>query len=163
MHAFVRLPFRSPGAPPRSTEPPSRGFTLLEVAAALLLMGVSLGIAVPRVRALVDRSAVLGAREALVGLVGEARVRAVAHGGATVWIRTRPATALLEAGGDSVRLLRLEEDFGVALAFPGTRTQVALRFDGLGLGRVSSETVRITRNGREARMVVSAYGRVRRR
>jgi len=150
---------------PRPTSPraPASGFSLPELTLALLLLGVLLGLAAPSVRGLLDQSAVVAAREALVGMVGEARVQALAHGGATLTLRSAPASVVLSVSGDSLAGLALGERFGVELALSRRREEVGLRFDGLGLGRVSSETIRLTRNGHERGVVLSASGRVRRR
>lgn len=152
-------PLSPPFAP---ASPPARGFTLLELACALLLLSVLLGTALPRLRGVVDRSAVVAAREALAGALARARMDALTHGGARLRLQRRPSAVSVEVPGREPVLLPLEDRFGVELVLSRGRREVELRFDALGLGRMTSETVRIRRNGSEVRLVVSGYGRVRR-
>ena len=149
-------------AAPARPGPRLAGHTLVELAGALLLASVLLGMALPELRSLADRSAASGAREALVGLLAEARMAAVARGGATVELDAGAARAVLRAGGDSIAGVALRERFGVELRLAGGRPSSELRYDALGLGRLASETVAVRRGGSEARIVVSGYGRVRR-
>ena len=149
-----------PRAPLPSAAAP--GFTLVEVACALLLLTVLLGLAAPRLRGLADRSAVAAAREAVAGAVGRARARALVHGGATLRLRSGPARARVEAPGADTLRLALGEEYGVRLHLARGRGETEIRFDALGLGRMSSETVALRRNGAEVRLVISGYGRIRR-
>jgi prepilin-type N-terminal cleavage/methylation domain-containing protein len=143
---------------------PSRpGYTLVEVVAALVLLAVALAMGGPRLRGLADRSAVLGAREALVGLVGRARMAAVVHGGASLTIRASDGEVRVRTtDGDSLPSVLLGRRFGVTLTLSRSRQATELRFDALGLGRIASETISLRRGSAEGRVVVSGYGRVRR-
>jgi hypothetical protein len=57
----------------------------------------------------------------------------------------------------------LQEEYGVSLDLGGGRTDVELAYDALGLGRVASQTVVFRRGDATAELVVSGYGRLRRR
>ena len=139
-----------------------RGYTLLELMAVLALfalVGASLAPAARRYR---DRVAVLGARESVAGLIAEARVAALARGGAVVHVASEPWRAWSEGGQDTLRLTPLEEEWGVSVGLARGRHETRLVYDGLGLGRVASETLRFRRGEAEVGLVVSGYGRVRR-
>lgn len=138
-----------------------RGHTLPELCTALLLGALALSVVLPGASAARDRLSVAAAREGVAGLIAEARVAALAHGGATVHLETLPARAWSEAGDTVLRALDLTE-WGVSLALSGGRTSRVLRYDALGLGQVASETVRFRRGRVDRALVVSGFGRVRR-
>lgn len=141
----------------------TRGFTLLELVVAVALAALVLGAGLPAARRSVDRMAVVGAREALVGMVVRARSEAVARGGAVLVLDAAGATARVEAAGEVVDALDVASAFGVHLDPGGTASEVRLAFDGLGIGRIASRTVKLRRGRAEAGIVVSSYGRVSRR
>lgn len=147
---------------PRLSSSPhgSRGFTLLELATALLLLSFSLGSLLPAARRQLDRMAVLGAREEVVGLFHLARVEAVALGSATLHLESGTAFATLIAGGEVVGHAALMDEYGVTLTLSRGRSEADLTFDPLGLGRVASQTLRFYRGEAEAGLVVSSFGRV---
>lgn len=138
-----------------------RGTTLLELATVLLLLGLSGAVALPVGRRLSDRMAVVSAREALAGLLAEARTAALHHGGASVHLDREPFRAWYEVAGVPRRRVGLERGFHVALHV-GRDLPHVVRFDGLGLGQVASTTVRFRRGDAEAGLTLSSYGRVRR-
>ena len=140
-----------------------RGHTLVELTFVLLLVGVAVSSVAPTARKARDRAAVVAAREMLVGLVAEARQAAIETGAAGV--------RLLEAGGVAevvtaeavLRRVVLTSELGVSLELGGSRSDVELRYDALGLGRMASQTVTLRRGDAAAELIVSSYGRVRRR
>jgi hypothetical protein len=140
-----------------------RGHTLVELVFVLLLTGVAVSTVAPAARRQGDRTAVVAAREAVVGLLAEARVAAMERGGARVRIVADSALAELHAGGSLVRSARLGAELGVAVSLGGTTREAELAYDALGLGRVASQTIVFRRGGESTELVVSAYGRVRRR
>lgn len=139
-----------------------RGHTLIELVFVLLLVGVATASAAPAARRQRDRAMVVGAREAVVGLLAEARLTAVETGGASVRISASPARAEALAGGSPLRRVALDVEFGVTVSLSGSTTDAELVYDGLGLGRVASQTITFRRGTETAELVVSAYGRVRR-
>jgi prepilin-type N-terminal cleavage/methylation domain-containing protein len=139
------------------------GFTLLELIAALLIAAMTLSMILPAARRAVDRSAVVGARESIVGLVSRARAEARVGGGATLCLRARPAAAWIEVGAGRHEIVDLATEFGIDLRLSRNRDQVRLPFDALGIGRIASQTVTLTRGEATAGVVVSGYGRVIRR
>ncbi|MCG6954801.1 MAG: hypothetical protein LJF04_02330 [Gemmatimonadetes bacterium] len=140
-----------------------RGHTIAELCAVLLLLTLGLSFLEPTARRLRDRLAVVAAREAVASLVAEARIDAVQRGGAVVTLEAEPWRASLEVAGLTPRHVALERDLGVRVGLSRSRSEAKLRYDALGLGQVASETITFLRGGAEAALVVSAYGRVRRR
>ncbi len=140
-----------------------RGYTLIELSLVLTLATMTCLTLLPTARRLRDRMAVVAAREALAGLIARARVDALARGGSTVHVRGVSGRAWYEASDSVLATLELQRDFAVTVALGGTRDSADLRFDALGIGRIASQTLRFRRGSEEAVLVVSGYGRVRRR
>lgn len=142
---------------------PMRGHTLIELLLVLVLMGVSAAAMTPAAREYRDRAAVTAAREAVVGLLVEARMGAMERGRGVVRIVTDPWRAAAVAGDSTVRAVDLSAEYGVDLSLAGSPDTVEIRYDALGLGRVASRTLVFERGDQVASLVVSAFGRVRRR
>lgn len=140
-----------------------RGHTLIELAFVLFIVGVATASATPPALRLADRTAVVAAREAVVALIVEARLAAVESGGARVRIEGSPWQATALAQGATLRSVALQEEYGVSLELGNGRTDVDLAYDALGLGRVASQTVVFRRGDASAELIVSSYGRLRRR
>ena len=140
-----------------------RGFTLLEIVATLLLLGMAMSMLLPAARRVRDRSAVVGAREAIVGMVSRTRAHALARGGATLTLTSGSAEARVESGDAILERIYVGRGFGVTVELGRGRDSASISFDALGIGRVASQTVRVRRGESEAALVISAYGRVRRR
>lgn len=140
-----------------------RGHTLVELTFVLLLLGVAVTSVAPAARKARDRAAVTGAREALVGLLAEARQAAIESGSGAVRLSEGTGVAEAFAGAEVVRWLSVSADFGAEMSLGGARTTAELRYDALGLGRVASQTVVLSRGSARAVLVVSSYGRVTRR
>ena len=138
-----------------------RGYSLLELTVVLVLLGLGVSLLLPAARRAADRFAVVGAREDLAGRLATARSLAMSSGGAALVI-DEPGSSVWIQVGEHVR-----DSAGlrgaVVVELPGARTRAVLRFDGLGIGRVASQTVRFTRGRATASLVVSAYGAVSRR
>jgi prepilin-type N-terminal cleavage/methylation domain-containing protein len=140
---------------------PRAGFSIVELALALLILGIMAGIAVPATARARDRIAVGSARTELAAAVAVARSMAIVAGGATLVIDGPGAVAWIETAAQRVTS-RHEVGARYGVTLETVRDQpVSLRFDGLGIGRMTATTVRIRRGASEAALVVSAYGRVR--
>jgi Tfp pilus assembly protein FimT len=140
-----------------------RGHTLVELTFVLLLVGVAAASVAPTARQAQERAAVVAAREAVVGLLAEARLAAIESGGASVRIASDTGIAEALARGTTLRRVALATDFGVTLEVGGSGSSVELRYDALGLGRMTSLTIVFRRGQAAAELIVSSYGRVRRR
>jgi len=140
-----------------------RGHTLVELLLVLTLMGATGASLAPTALRYRDRASVVAAREALVGLLAEARLAAVESGGARVHIVADPWVASVESAGSTLRTVHFAGEYGVDLGLSGGGSSMELRFNALGLGIMAAQTVAFRRGSTEAEVVVSAYGRVRRR
>lgn len=137
------------------------GFTVPELLTVLLLLSLGVSVLAPTARRLVDRMAVLAAREAVVGMIVRARAQAVAVGGAELELDpVGNRVAVLEVAG-SAGSIDLDREFGVDLG-PDGAAATRLRFDPLGLGRAANRTLELRRGRVADTLTISAYGRVRR-
>ena len=139
-----------------------RGHTLVEMLLVLTLMGATTASLAPTALAYRDRAAVVAAREAMVGLIAEARVGAMETGDARVLIDVTDAVARTLVRDSVAAQLRFRAELDVELEVGGG-LDVELRFNALGLGSVASQTLGFRRGTATAELVVSTYGRVRRR
>ena len=138
-------------------------FTLMEMAVVLTFLGLSIAVLLGAAGRQLDRMAVVGGREEVAGLFHEVRQVAAARGGAELVVRSDPPAVSLLASGDTLAHADLRKAYGITLELSRGRRQVSLYFGPLGLGRVSSQTIRFQRGASEARLVVSALGRITRR
>jgi hypothetical protein len=139
-----------------------RGHTLIELLLVLTLLGASSASLAPTARRYRDRSSVVAAREAVVGLLSEARLGAMEAGSGRLTLSADPPVARVVLDDATVRMVDLGAEFGVTLVLGGGRVEVDLVFDALGLGRMAAQTLGVRRGDASAGLVVSAYGRVRR-
>lgn len=141
------------------------GTTLPELLVVLAILAIVATMTMPRVGRALDVYATRAARDALAAAVGRARVLAIARGSAIVRLDAPARTLEIRspAGGAAAETLPLSSLFGVSCELDGSPAAVvALHFDALGIGRFSNYTLRCHRNGQEARLTLSSYGRPRR-
>ena len=138
------------------------GFTLLELAGVLALFALAASLSFPVGRSVRERLSVIGAREELVGLITWARGEALRRGGSSLIIIRNPAEVRVEAEGEILHRADLGATWRVEMVLSGGRSSVELRFDASGLGRMAARSVTLTRGSAIARLIISAYGRVRR-
>lgn len=145
---------------------PRPGFSLVELLAALVVLGVLAGLVAGPVRGTLDAVATAGARDAFAAVVAQARTEAVRRGGARLVVNLASGAVLVEAPalapiGDSIAVAHT---WGVTLSADGAAaaSPVTVDFDAFGLGRVASRTFRFRRGSAEARLSLSTYGRARR-
>lgn len=173
MHRLVeRVPPRRGG--PRTTgcahgeesgpKPESRsGYSIIEIAALLAILAALapplLGSATQlRTSFYLSRS-----QEEAARLFAEARWVAIGQGGATLEFAASPPRGIvISATGDTVAMAGIGEG-GVALQLSRGRPTATIRYGPLGLGLVSSQTMRFSLAGEERSLVVSSLGRVSRR
>jgi hypothetical protein len=96
--------------------------------------------------------------------VARARSAAVARGGAALVVDLAGARFWVEAAaGEVVGVpVDLAEHYGVRVAVDGAPAErITLRFDGLGIGRITNRTFHLRRGRAEAHLTLSAYGRPR--
>ncbi len=138
------------------------GFTLLELTGVLTLLALAASLSFPVSRSVRERLSVIGAREELVGLITRARAEALRHGGSSLIVVRYPAEVRIEARGELLHRVDVGATWRTELVLSGGRPTVELRFDASGLGRMASSSVTLTRGSAVARLIISAYGRVRR-
>lgn len=140
-----------------------RGHTLIELLLVLTLLGATTASLAPTVRRYGDRASVVAAREALVGVIAQARQAAMVAGESRVRIASGPWTARASVADSTLRVVDLEGEYAVTLALNEGRSEAELEFNALGLGRLAGQTIRFRRGDAVTELIVSGYGRVRRR
>lgn len=136
------------------------GATLLELATGLALGAVALSMAVPPGLAARDRWAVRAASAEVAALLARARAEAPARGGMTVTVDAPAGTIRLLDGDSVVDRVTPIADHRVLLELGGSARQAELVFDALGLGRMASRRLVLTRGRASDTLTVSSYGRV---
>lgn len=139
------------------------GYTLLEMTVVTSLAALVLAAGIPAAHRSIDRMAVVGAREGLVGMIVRTRAEARARGEATLVVDARSGLARIQSAMGVVDSLDLDAAFGVRVETGATDRPAILEFDALGIGRVASRTISVRRGSARAEVVVSSYGRVSRR
>jgi Tfp pilus assembly protein FimT len=138
------------------------GFTLLELTGILALLALAATLSYPAGQRLRDRLSVMGAREDLVGQIIRTRGEALRHGGSSLIVVASPAEIRIEADGESLHRLDIGATWRTELVLSGGRPSAELRFDASGLGSMAARSVTFTRGSAVARLIISAYGRIRR-
>lgn len=135
------------------------GHTLIELAMALAIMAILLGIAAPRLGTLRDRASVRSAATELMAILSSARRAAMLRStGAMVVIDEGRSTASVIVGADTI----LAHDAGSELGVTITATRDTVLYGPSGRGWGASNTSIIVARGRWADTIfVSRLGRVR--
>ena len=138
------------------------GHTLIEILVVLAILAVLLGVGLPGMSRWRDAAAVRAARDELAAGLAWTRMAAVTHGGASLVLDPTTGRFTIGLGDGADRpAVDLSGQYGVVID-PGTDRLVAFRYDALGIGRMTSRTVRVRRGHIEGGVTVSAYGRYRR-
>lgn len=138
------------------------GYSLVEVLFALALAGILLGLGVPPVRRALAWARVRSARDLVAAQLARARSLAVMRGGAELVLDLRAARAWVEMRDTATPASMVAEVGAVRIIADGALGDtVRIGYDAMGLGRLSSRTLRFRAGAVEARMTVSSYGRVR--
>ena len=139
-----------------------RGYTLLEAVTVLILLGVGASSVAPAMRRVADRAAVVTAREELIAAVLETRAAGIAAGTSEITlIADHPPSLTIRADGAVLRSATFAD--AITLRIGAGRDSTTIRFDAFGLGRFANETIELIHSGATTSVVVSSYGRVRRR
>ena len=136
-----------------------RGFSLLELTVVLVIAGIIVALALPRLTSVRDAAAVRGAVGELGALYAAARQEAIARR-AAVTIRIDTAGGAVELRVGDARLLRraLGETYGVGLGTNRDSTVYDPRGIGVGLSNV---TIVVRRGTMVDTLAMSRLGRVR--
>ncbi len=137
-----------------------RGFTLVEIVATLVVAGVLLLIALPRVGAELDALAVRRAAGDAWSFYQTARLAALVHG-APVRVLFRPDSliAAYELAPDSV-FLRRPGPGSEGVDLLGSRLETRLRPSGLGAG-AANLTLTFRRGAAQEKLTLSRLGRMK--
>jgi prepilin-type N-terminal cleavage/methylation domain-containing protein len=137
------------------------GFSLVELALALTLIATIFAIALPafgHARAVLS---VRAARAELMSAIATTRAQAILVGGAHIIIS--PAGTMHTERADGVPIgdaTDLAARYGVTIE-TARSAPVVLRYDALGIGRLTNTTITVRRATVSADVIVSAYGRAR--
>jgi type II secretory pathway pseudopilin PulG len=141
------------------TTPQSKGATMIELAISLTIMGLLLGLTVPRIGDQVDKLAVRGAARDIRTMLAVARARAI--GGArptSVHFHASDTTVVFVRKRDTLQLRPIGQIFDVSLK--ATRDSTAFGVNGLGISRANLSIV-LRRKAAVETVFVSREGRVR--
>ncbi len=139
--------------------PMRRAFTLPELIAVCGLVAVTVGLALPRGKYLLDGLRLRQAAHEVSGAVALARMAAIRRGERARLVVDRPAgTVRVESGGDTLVARPLAALHRVQLH--ATRDTVTFGADGLGVG-VANSTIVVRIGARAETVVVSRMGRAR--
>jgi prepilin-type N-terminal cleavage/methylation domain-containing protein len=144
-----------------------RGYTLLEMLIVVVLLGVLMALAIPRLQSAFAGSSTRSARSALTTLVAKARAAAVARG-------CRAAVHFTSAANGSAWVTVCGPDGGVDtvggveqigdrfhVAFTATRESVTFAPSGISFDNVST-TLWLTAGSRRDSVVINPIGKVMR-
>jgi Tfp pilus assembly protein FimT len=137
------------------------GYSLIELTFVLMVVTLLLGIAVPPIAHTRDVLAVRAARSDITGLLAVTRSTAIRSGGATLVVNMADGSAWIEKGA-GVRIgdvQHIAARHGVRLT--ANQNLLNIRYDALGIGRMSSAVVRVRSGSVTGTITISAYGRVR--
>jgi len=126
-----------------------RGHTLIELTIVLFLTAIGVSSLVPTARALRDWAVASVGREVLVA-------------GFTLTIRRAPPAFRVETPEGDALWVPLDE-VSVRLRLDAGRDSIAVEFDRMGIGRLASHSIEVVVGSVSRRLVVSSYGRIRRR
>ena len=138
------------------------GATLYELLITLLMLGVLMTAAAPRIKSTIDVLALRAARESIFGLFTRARSLALQHGGASIELsgQSDRVTVRLPSGVVEHEVLLAPQS--VDLLPDASADPVVLRYDAYGLGRMMSRTITLVSGNARGGLTVSSFGRVRR-
>ncbi len=143
-----------------------RGFTLLELLVVIVMLGVIMALAIPRLRSAFGGTSTRSARVTVTTLVAKARAAAVARGcratihftsgsAGTVWVTV---CRLNGAGVDTLGGIEpLAARFNVTVT--ATRDSVSFAPSGIGFDGLST-TLLMTGNGGRDSIVINPIGKV---
>src|ERR1043166_891830 len=136
-----------------------RGFTLVEMCVALILLSALLEIGIPRLRLAVDRAAVRGAVQEASALFTLARRSAMTRRAVVaVVIDTVGGGFVIRSGSSVIARRNIRSAFGVRVA--SNRDSMSYDPRGLGYG-AANLTVSASRGKAAETLFVSRLGRVR--
>lgn len=137
------------------------GYSLLELAIVMMLSTLLLGMAAAPIGFARDVMSVRAARGDVASLLALTRATAIMTGGATLVVDVDAGAAWIEQSpgirvGDVQHIAARHH----VLLTAGS-SLINIRYDALGIGRMSNATIRLRRGSVTGTITISAYGRVR--
>ena len=144
-----------------------RGFTLVEAILVIVIMGVMVAVAMPRLQQATIKQSLRGSRNTLVGLYSQTRITAMQRGrpaelhfeGNRAFIIAEPRTLAGVGTHDTIGAVRdLYDEFGVTLL----SDQNTIVVNAKGLAQAGSEIkVKTMRGSYADSVLIGWYGRLR--
>src|SRR5881394_1433239 len=124
-----------------------RGFTLIETLLVIVIIGITMVVAIPRIQAASVKQAVHGGRNTVMGLYAQARATTLQQGRSTA-LRFDGnkvlVTAAKSVGYDTIGTVRnLTSEFGATV----TSTADSIVFNVQGYTTGGTVTIKVARNG----------------
>lgn len=139
------------------------GYSIIEIAALLAILAALAPPLLGSATRLRTSFYLSRSQEEAARLFAEARWVAIGEGGATLEFGVDPPRGMvISETGDTVAVAGIGEG-GVVLQLSRARPTARIRYGPLGLGLVSSQTMRFSLGGEERSLVISSLGRVSRR
>lgn len=153
---------------PMTTGPDRQGFTLIEVMVAVVIVGLMLGIGIPKMRDITIHSDTRSAKSSLVTWVNRAKSAAIETSRSTtfhvngnrVWVTATPR--LVTLAGSTLDTISRVDDFNARYGVTVTpNTTITFDIRGLpSLAMGAAMTIVVTKQSIRDSIIVSAYGRV---
>jgi prepilin-type N-terminal cleavage/methylation domain-containing protein len=145
------------------------GFTLIEIAVALVVVSLLMLIGIPKFTSAMTRNDVRGARTMVVNMMARARAASTESGrltwlnmaGNRAWITASPRRDL-PIGANTLDTLGIVEDLSTGYGITLTSSQGSIAFDprGIASGLGTGVTIRVSKYGHTDTVSVNGMGRV---
>lgn len=140
----------------RRTHP---GFTLIQVALALVIAGLLLGISLPRAAAFVDSATVSAAAQEIAGAHRRARMTALVHGRAVV-LTLGPDSLAVRLVAEATPLWQSRGPSASGVTMPGPVREIIFSPIGLSVG-LANASFPLSRGSATRTVILSRLGRLR--
>lgn len=143
----------------------AHGHTLIELLLVLLVLGILVATGMPRFGRWRDAIAASSARDELAARLAWTRVAAASGDGAMLVLHLPDGRYRIELGdGRTAHTAVLGERFDVVVQVAGVSEpdSVVLRYDALGIGRMTGRSILLQRGAAVAGLTISPHGRYRR-
>lgn len=141
---------------------PRRGFTLVEILTVLVIMGVVLMMALPKMGNMNDRNQMRSAKDGISSRLAAARAAAIATGRQSFFYSEGDSIRVTASNGTTQvakgNTLSLKRQFGVTVTSP----TFSIMFDGRGMTSGTSNVIRFKRNTLADSICISAIGLINR-
>ena len=138
------------------------GFSLGEILTVIVIMGVIMALALPKMGNMNDRNQMRSAKDGISARLAAARAAAIATGrqsfftiaGDSIRVTASNGTAQVDKGA----ILNLKRNFSVSVSSPG----FTIGFDGRGMTSGSSQKIYFSRNSLRDSICISPIGLINR-